>query len=127
MYMANWMEKQTKSNMIHMTTSLTISSVKQYFYLVFYCSLQELGVDETKLEPCKFPGGETEGLRRLNEKISIANGTWVRSFEKPQTSPNSLEPSTTVLSPYLKFGCVSCRELYYKLLEVNSKGQENSE
>ena len=125
--MANWMEKQTKSNTIHMTTSLTISSVKQYFYLVFYCSLKELGVDETKLEPCKFPGGETEGLRRLNEKISIANGTWVRSFEKPQTSPNSLEPSTTVLSPYLKFGCVSCRELYYKLLEVNSKGQENSE
>ena len=109
-----------------MTTSLTIFSVKQYFYLVFYCSLKELGVDETKLEPCKFPGGETEGLRRLNEKISIANGTWVRSFEKPQTSPNSLEPSTTVLSPYLKFGCVSCRELYYKLLEVNSKGQENS-
>ena len=89
--------------------------------------MKELGVDETKLEPCKFPGGETEGLRRLNEKISIANGSWVRSFEKPQTSPNSLEPSTTVLSPYLKFGCVSCRELYYKLLEVNSKGQENSE
>ena len=89
--------------------------------------MKELGVDETKLEPCKFPVGEIEGLRWLNEKISIANGSWVRSFEKPQTSPNSLEPSTTVLSPYLKFGCVSCRELYYKLLEVNSEGQENSE
>jgi len=87
--------------------------------------LKELGVDESKLEPCKFPGGETEGLRRLNEKISLANGSWVRSFEKPQTSPNSLQPSTTVLSPYLKFGCVSCREMYYKLLEVNSKGKHS--
>merc|ERR1712079_408607 len=43
----------------------------------------------------------------------------------PQTSPNSLQPSTTVLSPYLKFGCVSCREMYYKLLEVNSKGKHS--
>ena len=57
--------------------------------------LSEFGLDETKLKPCKFPGGETEGLKRLEEKF--ANGSWVRSFEKPQTSPNSLEPSTTVL------------------------------
>jgi len=85
--------------------------------------LKELGLDETKLEPCKFPGGETEGLRRLNEKF--ANGSWVRSFEKPQTSPNSLEPSTTVLSPYLRFGCISCRQMYYNLLEINSKGKHS--
>ena len=76
----------------------TNSKIGNDFYLFFYCSLKELGVDETKLEPCKFPVGEIEGLRWLNEKISIANGPWVRSFEKPQTSPNSLESSTTVLS-----------------------------
>ena len=49
--------------------------------------------------------------------------TWARNgyiaeFEKPKTSPNSLNPSTTVLSPYLKFGCVSPRVFYHALLQV---------
>ena len=38
-------------------------SDNRYFSMLFYCSLKELGVDETKLEPCKFPVGEIEGLR----------------------------------------------------------------
>ncbi len=86
-------------------------------------TLKELGVDESKLNLCKFPGGETEGLKRMEEKFS--KESWVRAFEKPQTSPNSLEPSTTVLSPYLKFGCVSCREMYYKLAAINAKGKHS--
>ncbi|KAK7791849.1 hypothetical protein R5R35_011052 [Gryllus longicercus] len=48
----------------------------------------------------------------------MTNKSWVCKFEKPETSPNSLEPSTTVLSPYLKFGCLSARTFYYKLKEV---------
>ena len=36
-------------------------------------------------------------------------------FEKPKTIPNSLEPSTTVLSPYLKFGCLSASTLFYEV------------
>lgn len=39
-------------------------------------------------------------------------------FEKPQTSPNSLSPSTTVLSPYVTFGCLSARLFWWKLTEV---------
>ena len=32
---------------------------------------------------------------------------WVAAFEKPKTDPSAFEkPATTVLSPYLKFGCV---------------------
>ena len=85
-------------------------------------TLKELGLEESELQPCKFPGGETEGLQRLEKYICEKNGKWVRGFEKPQTSPNSLEPSTTVLSPYLKFGCVSCRDMYYRLMDVYSKG-----
>lgn len=49
-----------------------------------------------------FPGGERAALKRLEATLSRPG--WVRQFEKPKTSPNSLEPSTTVLSPYLKFG-----------------------
>lgn len=45
---------------------------------------------------------------------------WVCSFEKPQTSPNSLKPSTTVLSPYVTFGCLSARTFWWKLTEVYS-------
>jgi len=81
-------------------------------------SLKELGVAEDDLGECLFPGGETEGLRRLTDMISTKRAAWVRKFEKPATSPNSLSPSTTVLSPYLKFGCVSPRDLFYRLQEV---------
>jgi len=43
---------------------------------------------------------------------------WVCSFEKPQTSPNSLSPSTTVLSPYITFGCLSARTFWWRLTDV---------
>ena len=88
-------------------------------------TLKELCLVESELQPCKFPGGETEGLLRLEKYICEKNGKWVRKFEKPQTSPNSLEPSTTVLSPYLKFGCVSCRDMYYRIINVYAKGQHS--
>ena len=81
-------------------------------------SLEELGVSADQLEPCLFPGGETEALRRLEEKVSMKTAKWVRDFEKPKTEPNSLTPSTTVLSPALKFGCLSVRTFYWRLAEV---------
>lgn len=59
------------------------------------------------MKECPFPGGETSGLERLQHHMSRVR--WVATFEKPKTKPNSLEPATTVLSPYLKFGCVSPR------------------
>ena len=88
--------------------------------------LKDLGVAKEDLEPCLFPGGETEALKRLDEHISMKNAKWVRNFEKPNTSPNSLSPSTTVLSPYLKFGCVSPRLFYWRLDEIY-KGSKHSQ
>jgi len=81
-------------------------------------TLKEVNVVESELHESKFPGGETEALKRFNEKLSTENAAWVRTFEKPLTSPNSLEPSTTVLSPYLKFGCVSPRMMYWRLVKL---------
>ena len=46
---------------------------------------------------------------------------WICSFEKPKTEPNKLSPSTTVLSPYLKFGCLSARKFYGDLQDVYAK------
>ncbi|CAG7824192.1 unnamed protein product [Allacma fusca] len=60
-------------------------------------TLRELHVDESKLGPHLYPGGETEALRRLTQVMT--RKTYISNFEKPNTSPNSIEPSTTVLSP----------------------------
>jgi len=80
-------------------------------------TLAEIDLSEEKdCGPRKFPGGESEALKRL--EATMKNKEWVAKFEKPNTSPNSLQPSTTVLSPYLKFGCLSPRKFYYELLVI---------
>ena len=56
-----------------------------YSFLIFF----------PKLFLSLISGGETEALRRMTEKVS-ARPAWVCQFQKPDTSPNSLEPSTTV-------------------------------
>ncbi|CAJ1336618.1 unnamed protein product [Effrenium voratum] len=63
-----------------------------------------------------FPGGEQEALRRLAQVC--ADVDYVCRFEKPKTAstgrPKSpWEPSTTGLSPYLKFGCLSVRSAWH--------------
>merc|ERR1711976_761006 len=73
-------------------------------------------------EKCKFPGGETEALKRLEKNVSMKRAKWVREFEKPKTSPNSLKPCTTVLSPHLMYGSLSCRVFYWRLKEIYATG-----
>lgn len=82
-------------------------------------TLQELEVNEANLGDNLYPGGETEGLKRF--QTILRKTDWICRFEKPKTSPNSLEPSTTVLSPYIKFGCVSSRLVYSDLQKVLKK------
>ncbi|KAG8568157.1 hypothetical protein GDO81_013907 [Engystomops pustulosus] len=79
-------------------------------------TLEELGQDPTKLGPHLYPGGESEALRRLD--LNMKRTAWVCNFKKPETEPNSLTPSTTVLSPYMKFGCLSTRTFYWRLAEI---------
>eukprot|EP00038_Savillea_parva_P020948 m.32916 g.32916 ORF g.32916 m.32916 type:complete len:542 (+) comp4946_c0_seq1:304-1929(+) len=88
-------------------------------------TLSELGYDP--IEPPQkvlYPGGETEGLLRMDSHLE--RKAWIRNFEKPKTSPNSLEPDTTVLSPYLKFGCISSRRFYHGLKAVYKGGHHSS-
>lgn len=58
-------------------------------------------------------GGETAALKALETKLKDAN--WVATFEKPQTNPTALQPSTTALSPYLSWGCLSPRQVWTAL------------
>ncbi|XP_077986104.1 cryptochrome-1-like [Glandiceps talaboti] len=85
-------------------------------------SLEDLGIDISTLGPSLYPGGEQEALKRMTEHLQ--NKTWVCNFDKPKSSPISLKPSTTVLSPYLKFGCLSPRHFYYALDEVSKNKQK---
>ena len=63
-----------------------------------------------------FVGGETVALKRLSHYLKRKE--WLLAFEKPKTSPNALDPSTTVLSPYLKFGCLSVRTFWHELEKI---------
>ncbi|XP_075510740.1 (6-4)DNA photolyase [Primulina tabacum] len=81
-------------------------------------SMKELGYEDIEEdERTPFKGGESEALKRL--RGSISNKEWVANFEKPKGDPSSfLKPATTVLSPYLKFGCLSSRYFYQCIQDV---------
>ncbi|XP_066565674.1 cryptochrome circadian regulator 5 [Amia ocellicauda] len=79
-------------------------------------TLEELGQDPQKAGPELYPGGEGEALRRLEQHMERVS--WVCNFQKPETEPNTLNPSTTVLSPYVKFGCLSARTFWWRITDV---------
>ncbi|XP_013384158.1 cryptochrome-1-like isoform X1 [Lingula anatina] len=88
-------------------------------------TLKDLKVDTADMGEVVFPGGETEALKRMERYLKKSN--WICNFEKPKTEPNSLEPSTTVLSPYLKFGCLSARLFWHRLQEIYKQCKKHSQ
>jgi deoxyribodipyrimidine photo-lyase len=62
-----------------------------------------------------FKGGRSEGLKRLK---LISNKIY-NHYEDERNYP-ALE-STTKLSPYIKYGCISIREVYHTILETYDK------
>ncbi|KAJ4844629.1 (6-4)DNA photolyase [Turnera subulata] len=89
-------------------------------------TIKELGFGEVELDEwTPFRGGESEALKRLRE--SISDKKWVANFEKPKGDPSAfVKPATTVLSPYLKFGCLSSRYFYQCLQEVYKDVQKHT-
>ncbi|XP_038663739.1 cleavage stimulation factor subunit 3 isoform X5 [Scyliorhinus canicula] len=77
-------------------------------------SLEELGFDTSELGPAIWQGGETEALARLSKHLE--QQTSIANYEKPKLNADFLLSSPTGLSPYLRFGCLSCRTFYYTLL-----------
>uniref|UniRef100_A0A672HWJ8 Cryptochrome-1-like n=1 Tax=Salarias fasciatus TaxID=181472 RepID=A0A672HWJ8_SALFA len=82
-------------------------------------SLEELGFDTEGLPTAVWPGGETEALTRIERHLE--RKAWVANFERPRMNANSLLASPTGLSPYLRFGCLSCRLFYFKLTDLYRK------
>ncbi|KAG9335192.1 hypothetical protein JZ751_005541 [Albula glossodonta] len=87
-------------------------------------SLEELGFDTEGLSTAVWPGGETEALTRLERHLE--RKAWVANFERPRMNANSLLASPTGLSPYLRFGCLSCRLFYFKLTDLYKKVKRHS-
>ncbi|KAE8870664.1 hypothetical protein P3342_003804 [Pyrenophora teres f. teres] len=80
-------------------------------------TMEELGL---KPATTAHRGGETEALRALDE--IIANEEYTATFEKPKTAPTAFEPqSTTLLSPHMHFGSLSCRLFYWRAQDVVDK------
>lgn len=104
-------------------TGFTALPLKQEEYRI--PTMEEIGVDPMGCGPCLFKGGESEALERLASFLKKED--WVAKFEKPKTVPNSLKPSTTVLSPYLKFGCLSVRYLYDELKKIEMKNKKSTQ
>ncbi|TRY82347.1 hypothetical protein DNTS_000068 [Danionella cerebrum] len=87
-------------------------------------SLEELGFDIEGLPSAVWPGGETEALTRIERHLE--RKAWVANFERPRMNANSLLASPTGLSPYLRFGCLSCRLFYFKLTDLYRKVKKTS-
>jgi cryptochrome len=87
--------------------------------------ISELGYEVlSKDNQSPHKGGETNALKLLSDYFKNFN---VAGFEKPNTSPAQFEPaSTTVLSPHLKFGTLSCRYFYQRLQEVYQQKKNHS-
>ncbi|KAI5594076.1 hypothetical protein BDE02_03G052700 [Populus trichocarpa] len=88
-------------------------------------TIKDLGYGDIEQEWIPFRGGESEALKRLKE--SISDKEWVANFEKPKGNPSAfVKPATTVLSPYLKFGCLSSRYFYQCLQDVYKNVQKHT-
>ncbi|KTF91410.1 hypothetical protein cypCar_00009083, partial [Cyprinus carpio] len=82
------------------------------------------GFDIEGLPSAVWPGGETEALTRIERHLE--RKAWVANFERPRMNANSLLASPTGLSPYLRFGCLSCRLFYFKLTDLYRKVKKTS-
>ena len=84
-------------------------------------TMEELGL---KAATTKHRGGEQIALKMLDDVIKDEHYT--ATFEKPKTAPTAFDPqATTLLSPFLHFGALSCREFYWRVSDVveNFKGK----
>lgn len=82
-------------------------------------------------EKCKFVSQHVRAIAKMYFFFQICitarlerhlqKKAWVASFGRPKMTPQSLLASTTGLSPYLRFGCLSTRLFYHELTDLYKK------
>ncbi|KAL7687031.1 putative rossmann-like alpha/beta/alpha sandwich, DNA photolyase class 1, 8-HDF type [Plasmopara halstedii] len=72
-------------------------------------------------------GGEQKALKTLDNYCKDEDR--VARFEKPKTSPAQPPPtpSTTVLSPYMFYGCLSPRTFYHRVQDIQKRRKKGSQ
>ncbi|XP_071393281.1 cryptochrome-1-like, partial [Centroberyx affinis] len=117
-------EPLTQANMVTCITPITKEGQKDKYSVPL---LEELGFDTEGLGPAVWPGGETEALARIERQLGPDLSTaWQVNFKCPKLNSSPLLPSPLGLSPYLRFGCLSCRLFYRKLAELYNKVKHGS-
>jgi cryptochrome len=87
-------------------------------------TLQELGIDAASVTT-PHRGGETAALELLARHV--AHEEYIATFEKPATTPTAFDPpATTVLSPHLHFGSLSCRQFWWDVQAVIERRRKNN-
>ncbi|XP_076857223.1 cryptochrome circadian regulator 3b [Brachyhypopomus gauderio] len=89
-------------------------------------ALEELGFDTEGLVPAVWPGGESEALSRIEKHLGPdLSAAWQENVQRPKLSSRLLRAGPLGLSPYLRFGCLSCRLFYSKLTELYKQVKQN--
>jgi len=71
-------------------------------------------------------GGEALALKQLKKTVED-RPNYVATFEKPKTScVATKQMSTTGLSPYMSWGCISPRQLWYAITESSNRSSVSS-
>ena len=87
--------------------------------------LDSLGIVDNFQGFNRHAGGETAALKQMD--LYLSNEKRVAEFEKPKTAPTAFNPpSTTVLSPHIRFGTLSCRTFYHALIEIEQRVKKHS-
>lgn len=96
----------------------TVNGQAQHLFSI--PTLESLGMDASKVRDT-IKGGEPLALEKLARICGDAE--YVATFAKPKTSPGrpAEDPSTTLMSPYLKFGCLSVRKFWWDVEEAKKK------
>ena len=92
-----------------------IKSVKMYNAVPSLSDFTKFGYN-AQSKTTHFIGGEDEAIKRMEKFLSQKRR--VAKYEKPKTLPTTLEPDSTALSPYTKFGSLSVRLFLSRIKEV---------
>lgn len=76
-------------------------------------TLEEVGYSTDQLSPNPWIGGETEALRRLP--------VYCETRKVKFDDPSDMLLDQTSLSPYIRFGCLSVRHLWYYIHKLSSQ------
>lgn len=98
----------------HLVSAADLYDAKQH-KVPDLSAFPDVKMEYPEQEKCLFTGGETKALELLKTRLEYER----ESFKNGKINPNLSKPvlftKEVSLSPYLRFGCLSVRKLYWDL------------